>query len=226
MNNIFKKVLIRLLRESKGSADGLAALTFNTSIGRTAILYDPTDLVENFEEILDPDQRARFFEDYGVADIVKGVVAVRKVANWAGKCHGAWQIDYVAGPGWGHILYPIAQALTPEGLLTPDRTSVSDDAASAWEKSLKLGRPRLKFDNVKDPKTPPKEDDCLIDPERDHLNWAYGPKGGEADLLATLEQNHWDAMSHIPTDSRQEITSILREEADIFVDNNLPPGDI
>lgn len=226
MHTIFEKVLRRLLRESRGSTDGLAVLTFNSQVGRTAILYDPADLVENFEEILDPEQRTKFFEDYGVADILKGVVAIRKVPEWNGKCYGAWQIDYIAGPGWGHILYPVAQALTPEGLLTPDRSSVSDDASSAWEKSLKLGRPRKKFDNMKDPKTPPTEDDCKIDPERDHLNWAYGPRGGEVGLLATLEQNHSAAMSQIPAEFQGEITSILREEADIFVDNNLPPGDI
>lgn len=226
MHTIFEKVLRRLLRESKGSTDGLAVLTFNSQVGRTAILYDPADLVQNFEEILHPDQRTRFFEDYGVADILKGVVAIRKVPEWNGKCYGAWQIDYIAGPGWGHILYPVAQALTPEGLLTPDRSSVSDDASSAWEKSLKLGRPRKKFDNMKDPKTPPTEDDCKIDPERDHLNWAYGPKGGEAGLFDTLKGNHETAMSKIPEDSRAKIISILKEEADIFVDSNLPPGDI
>lgn len=234
MDMIFERILKRLLRESNASADALAVLSFDKDGSKVAILYDPIDLLENLDDVLDPDQRARLFEDYGVADIIKGAVSIRPVSKRMGQCRGAWQIAYIAGPGWGHILYPIAQAMSPNGLLTPDRKDVSDDASRAWEKSLKLNRPRLPFDDMEhqhdiegnEYHTDDPKDDCVVHLGRNHLNWAYEPLGDEAQLLSGLISNHVSTMSKMPADAARAVRDILEEEGDIFVDKYLPPADV
>lgn len=240
MNLIVEKVFQRLLVESnKRTVDGLAVFLHRQK--PTAVLYDPTDLIENFEKILDPDQRPMFFEDYGVADIIKGVVSVWKPS---GPCRGAWKIDYIVGEGYGHILYPIAHELSPTGLLIPDRPSgeqrnVTDQAATAWKKSIdKYGRVGLPLDDIDAHKsnpmrdhphhTPDPSDDCKVhtEPGLEYLNYAYPPVDGVGPMLGALVANHKSAMSQLPQDVVTEIEDILWEEADMFVDNNLPPGDL
>jgi len=72
----------------------------------------------------------------------------------------------MSGKGYGRMLYKIVMSEHPEGL-TPDRDFVSGTAFKAWQKmapeltTKKVGGSD-KFDNVRDPKTPPKEDDCVL----------------------------------------------------------------
>lgn len=224
---LLKKIYLRLLKESLESNTDLAVLVYTLSDKKPiAVLYNPADLLDNLDDVLDPDQRTRIFEDYGVADIIKGVVSVRPIHKVHGHCHGSWQINYIAGPGQGKILYPIAHALCPNGLLTPDRKDVSSWASDSWEKSLKLGRNRLPFDDIKNPETPPIEDDCRIDYERSHLNWAYEMAGGERELLASLMARHKETMSKISPDIISQVEDILKEEGDIFADKHLATSGI
>lgn len=235
MYTIFEKVLKRLLKESRAPDESLAAFTHRSGDHRIAVLYNPADIVQNYEEILNPDQLPKFFEGAGT-DIIKGVVAIRPInKEVSGNCWGAWQIAYIAGPGWGHMLYPLAQAMSPKGLLTPDRNDVSPPASGAWQSSLKLGRARKPFDDFNNPKTPPVEDDCIIHPGEDHLNWAYASSGSEENLLNALRANHESTMSQIPNfielpwftgNAKQKITWILQEEGDIFVDKHISTSNI
>jgi hypothetical protein len=234
MKNVFEKVFLRLLKESAFQANGLAVHLHKSNT--VSVLYDPTDLILNYKEILDIEQRARFFEDYGVADIIKGIIAIRKPRN---PCRGAWQVDYVAGPGYGHILYPLGHAMSPTGLLTPDRHQVSDEAGQAWEKSIKkFSRVGLPFDDITahahSPMRPHPHhtddpfDDCIVhnNPHREFLDYAYPPLGGENELLEDLISNHIQAMKKIPASLVNKIEEILREEGDIFADKHINTADL
>jgi hypothetical protein len=237
-NKFFKKKIFQESKE-KPSPNNLAVCLYRNNF--TSVLYDPNLLVESANIILDIEQRSFFFEDENGPLIIKGIVSI---GDPGGPCRGALKIDYIAGPGYGHILYPLAHAMSPNGIIIPDRptgksTNVSDDDAAAWRSSiLKFNRVGLPLDDIDAHKsnpmkphlyhTPEPEDDCKVhtNPERTFLNYAFPSIGGEKDLLKKLVLNHQKAMSKIPPGIIEEIKEILWEEADMFADRHLPPGDL
>ena len=105
-----------------------------------------------------------------------------------GNAWGAWEVTRSAGPGYGKILYSIGYALSPSGLLMPDRVSVSPSARAAWKKASK------KYDSLEldalppENKTDTKEDDAELHDEEDneYLDRAYIAKGTETGMINQL----------------------------------------
>ena len=73
----------------------------------------------------------------------------------------SWEVSSIAGVGYGKLLYGIGYYLSPRGRLMPDRVYSSKRARDAWTRSV----PKMKglpLDDVNDPQTPEKEDDCDV----------------------------------------------------------------
>jgi hypothetical protein len=97
-------------------------------------------------------------------------------------------ISSIAGPG--KLMYGLAYALSPSGLLISDRESMTSDAVSAWKGMAGKGtRGKKKLDNVAEPETPEPEDDCKVRPE-EFLNYAYKAEGWEQETLRSLQDEH------------------------------------
>jgi len=104
-----------------------------------------------------------------------------------GNAWGAWEVTRSAGRGHGKLLYAIGYALSPKGLLMPDRTSVSDSAAAAWKKASAT-RDSLKLDPLPpENMTDTREDDAEVHDEEglEFLDRAYKAQGWEK---ATVDQ--------------------------------------
>lgn len=98
-----------------------------------------------------------------------------------GEAWGAWEVTRAAGKGHGKLLYAIGYALSPNGLLMPDRTSVSPDAENAWKKAA-ASRDSLKLDNLppENVTDTPRDDARLHDEEGlEFLDRAYKAQGWE-----------------------------------------------
>lgn len=99
----------------------------------------------------------------------------------SGKAWGAWEVTRSAGRGHGKLLYAIGYALSPKGLLMPDRVSVSDSAISAWQKASKT-HDSFQLDPLPpENKTDTKDDDAEVH-DKDGLEFldkAYKAQGWE-----------------------------------------------
>lgn len=139
-------------------------------------------------------------------------------------CRGAWQVRGISGPG--KIVYGLAYALSPTGLVVPDRSNVSDKASSAWKKysavAAKSGdmlplddadHPRKGTDPFHDKNhTEDPSDDCFTSHEEPHLNAAYRGPGGESSLLERLYDSHVEVMSKLSKEtgmSQEELESSI-----------------
>lgn len=98
-----------------------------------------------------------------------------------GNAWGAWEVTRSAGRGHGKLLYAIGYALSPKGLLMPDRVSVSDSAIEAWRKASAT-RDSLQLD----PLPPENKTDTRVDDAEVHdkeglefLDRAYKAQGWE-----------------------------------------------
>lgn len=98
-----------------------------------------------------------------------------------GQAWGAWEVTRAAGRGYGRLLYSIGYALSPNGLLMPDRVSVSDSAIDAWRKASAT-RDSLQLDPLPpENKTDTKVDDAEVHDEEglEFLDRAYKAQGWE-----------------------------------------------
>jgi hypothetical protein len=99
----------------------------------------------------------------------------------SGKAWGAWEVTRSAGRGHGKLLYAIGYALSPKGLLMPDRYSVSDSAINAWQKASKT-HDSLQLDPLPpENRTDTKEDDAEVHDKEglEFLDRAYKAQGWE-----------------------------------------------
>ena len=175
--------LRRIIREASEVGKDLAALVDETSNGFKATVYDPVrleDLVLDSPGILSDGPSA-----------LKGCIVGRvQVVEPEAPCWGAMKVASIAGPG--KLMYGLAYALSPSGLLISDRdpASMTAQSISAWRSmAAKSGRGRKKLDNIADPQTPEPEDDCDIRPE-EFLNYAYESEGWEGETLRSLRAEH------------------------------------
>ena len=78
------------------------------------------------------------------------------------NCLGADEVKYSAAQdGWGPTMYDLVMELLPNGIIN-DRNIVSSEAQSLMQ-FYKDKRPDVKkslLDNIHDPQTPEREDDC------------------------------------------------------------------
>jgi len=124
------------------------------------------------------------------ADIT-GLVSIRPPAirkgSWGkeqtdGTCSNAWIVAGTeASKGWGPLLYDVAieWATANGGGLTPDRHSVSNDAAKVWDYYLnkRSDVSAEQLDDLENSLTDPEDDNCEQRSAKDNAgdNWADTP---------------------------------------------------
>lgn len=239
INKITESVLRRLLRESQeekeergrrrmAQAAGLAACAEKMGTITQAVIYDPRKLMELIEELTD---REEVDEAVNVALnlVIQGVVELTE-PNW--PCNGARVItaSAVKNKGDGGLVYGVGFALSPKGILTPDRHSVSHSAQRGWMKQTSRGgRP---FDDASLPpekqRTPDDtSDDCRIHKGKDGcgthvpgaepaLNRSYEEEGWEKPLFRKLQDAHDKTMQTLTQAQKDQATYVLFRSFDSF----------
>lgn len=191
------------------STSDIAAVTMETGTSKTAVVY-------NVEAMITALGRRTLDDTFKVVGIVQ--ISEPKGA----PCRGAWMIRGITGPG--KIMYGLAYAMSPTGLIVPDRSSVSPSARAAWKGYSSKANPAdvLPLDDADHPKkgvdpyhdkhhTADPMDDCYTSHGEEHLNAAYRGPGGESALLDRLMYNHERAMKLVNAsdDKREQIESAL-----------------
>jgi len=139
--------LRKLIREAVGG-ERLALYTRRRSSSIKVVLYSPADLLA-----LDWGKKFKL-----PTEVLRGFASFHKAED---PCNGAWEVEAIAGIGYGKILYGLGYALVPGGRLMPDRNFTSKRAKGAWMKSL--GKVRgFPLDDVNDPQTKDPNDDCTV----------------------------------------------------------------
>ena len=187
--------LRRLIREAAGIGDDLAAVVDEGSNGFKATVYDPVAL-----EDLALDSPSVFSD--GPTALKSCIVGRVHVVSPDAPCLGAMKVASIAGPG--KLMYGLAYALSPSGLLISDRESMTPVAVDAWKRmAAKGGRGRRQLDNISDPQTPPTDDDCELRPE-EFLNYAYELEGWEKETLRSLQSEHERLVKRLTADGKLE----------------------
>ena len=203
--------------------------SFGGGSQNTGILYD----VEELKSALGAGKKKKKSDpiDGGrVYPAIRGFIVVEEAESKGyGQCNNAWQVSYIAGPGFGKILYGAGYALSASKKLTSDRQIVSPYARSAWAKAAASKRGREPFDDVEAPpeekKTPDDpSDDCIIhkEPGRESLNFSYSPEGWEPTILSALKRAHDSAMEEAEAAgfSREEVEFALDDAGNEFFGDN------
>ena len=152
-------------------------------------LYDPNVFLKFVQKAADDadenDQSMKFkvIKSYLYAadpgEFVLAHISVAPSVRLKSPCWGAAEVaSSASNSGFGPLLYDIA--MSDYGVLTPDRISVSRSAYNVWDfyKNKRPDVEKLEFDDVTNPQTPPKEDDCHVIKKRPSLNYAYKIKNG------------------------------------------------
>ena len=197
--------LRRIIRESVGEGEGLAAYVTEDYNGFKATVYHPAP-VENMMR-----KSAGYVDDEMMAKLKKYIVGRVQVLKPMEPCWDAMMIASIAGPG--KLMYGVAYALSPSGFLISDRDSMTPDAVSAWKRMVaKRDRGKKKLDDIHPPhQTPEPEDDCVLRPE-DFLNYAYESQGWEEGELRLMQGEHDRLVSSVTKDgtlSRDEVENAL-----------------
>lgn len=145
------------------------------------ILWDANALVRVSDEYLKLSIDAKIDDLIAVLedDPSKWIIGYIEITNnpqeKGGEAWGSWEVvASAARKGYGPFLYDLAMSYV--GALIPDRHIVSTKAQAIWNYYRKRSDITTKpLDNVKNPKTPPKEDDAYVynTPEKLGLNYAY-----------------------------------------------------
>lgn len=172
----------------QSSGKGLALYVYeDSSTVKQVVVYNPSFILSRLEPTLV--KLARSGETIESGDLfnpwtlmIRPQAAVIGMLTLAppmrGDCHGAWVVKSAAAhSGYGPMVYDLALSVAPNNTLIPDRFSVSDDAEGIWRFYAKRRGDvqKLPLDDIKDPKTPPPEDDCDVHAEKgkDWLDTAY-----------------------------------------------------
>lgn len=168
------------MASQQAASQGLALYRKGTGSSVVYVLYNPAKLAEELPK----------WQDAG-GDINSVIYGYLDVRPHKGDCWNAGEIKFAAAQkGYGPLMYELAMSDFENGLF-PDRLSTSDAARNVWKKYNQRGDVQKKpFDDVKNPKTAPKVDDCKLIPDFDgeeaYLNQAYvghGDPGGKAQMM-------------------------------------------
>jgi hypothetical protein len=218
--------LRKIIREAlgeQGAQDNLAAWVDDGELKKTAVIYSPSALIDFSKTIDGVAQPKSLAGELVDNDIVKGYIAIRQ-PDESTPCNGAWEVIFSVGPRLGEVVYGVGFALSPSGILMPDRRSVSQKARRRWEKEG--GRRVMKpLDNFEHPPVNPERnnlhdrhhtpddasDDCRINPQGfDILNHSYQSDGGEKSMLADMRRLHLKTMEWFNDNSGHPASVIER----------------
>lgn len=217
--------LRKMIREAlgeQGAQGDLAAWVEDGESKKTAVIYSPSALI-NFSETIDRVAQPKSLAGEAVdSGIVKGYISIRQ-PNESTPCNGAWEVTFSAGPRLGDIVYGVGFALSPTGILMPDRKSVSPRARRRWEKEgdRRVMKP---LDDFKHPPVDPERnnhhdryhtedssDDCRMNPDGvDFLNYSYQSTGDEKGMLADMRRLHTETMEWFNDNSGHPSVEIER----------------
>lgn len=203
--------LRRIIREAAGvenlNTDELAAMLTEDAGGARVVVYHPIPI----ENMMRKSPGDVFDRSPDLMEKLKSyVVGWVQVVDPGPPCWDAKMIASIAGPG--KLMYGLAYALSPSGLLISDRESMTPVAISAWRNmSSKGSHHKKKLDNVSEPATPEPDDDCILRPE-EFLNYAYEAQGWEMGALETMNDNHEAVIGRVTKSgvlSRDEVEKAL-----------------
>jgi len=225
MNELLHEYLALVIESAKtveqATAGGFALYVTQggPNMGVNIVLYDPSILISSLharfekvkgdrveggdDDLFDLVFGSNLFDAID-APIVLGMISMKPDRN-----DGCWNASVIslsaAEPGYGPMMYDIALKTSPSGKLAPDRQSVTSDAEGVWKyyHDQRADVDFEHFDDVYDPKTTPKEDDCTLhEPYAgDHwLDGAYSMRGGGRDV-SELKSRHTAAMTRLIDES-------------------------
>jgi hypothetical protein len=182
--NITEKILNRLLAEAKmPGTEGLAAHVRVGAIFREIFIYDTSKALLMLPKLI-----KKGASNLDAHRIIRGYTSIKQPSE---PCNGAWEVKGSAGPGYGKLVYGVAYAASPTGILMSDRKSVSEPAQAGWKRARDQ-RISKELDDFEEPKTPDPSDDCEVykAPGREFLNRSYEVQGWENDVLVQLKRAH------------------------------------
>ena len=217
---IVERVMRRLLREegSGGRGDDLAVCVVGTpGVRATATVYRAEETLERWRDVSGLD-----------GSCIVGWVNLWKPTG--APCRGAWMIAGIAGPG--RLVYGLAYALSPTGLVVPDRTSVSTSARAAWKGYASKAAGRGAVHPLDDADHPPEgqsayhdahhtedpNDDCYTSHSEDFLNAAYEGHGDEDAMLKRLQAAHQAVLARIPEGLRHKFEEEVQDAGYFWAD--------
>jgi len=176
-------------------------LTEGESSSRYAITTFPDPLLKtaSFTIAYDVDALERVLQGDEAEGVVLAGVGVDVPRSEDGHCNGA-KIVGTGGSirsGWGTRVY--LAAMDSIGAMAPDREHVSPAAEALWKSLIRreLVVP-TEFDDIKDPKTPPWQDDCRVYKTRDGaLNASYKLNGDPPSDVIDLQSIGWKHMKDL-----------------------------
>ncbi len=206
LRECIRAILEAAISSSSASGQGLALYVNSTQSQKVEyVLYSPRALVDAIEaHNVFADDDVDLSEALGAVDphdVIYGYIVVRKNS---GKCWNSGEVKYSAArKGYGPLMYELA--MSDFVRLMPDHGGGSSPSArNVWARYA--NRPdvkKLPFDDIANPKTEPKEDDCHVymDPDGDigYLNAAYQGKGDKAGKDA-LVRSHQALVGQLSSD--------------------------
>jgi hypothetical protein len=209
MLKIYERVLRRILKEDSSSPPNVTdlAMCIKRAPKRfTGTLYSVSAMLGALaggSSMTSEDRRDYAAVYRAIQPTVRGnfVMVHPEPKPYEGNCAGAWQIKQMAGPRYAKQLYGSAYALSPSGLVVPDRFYVSSKAGRSWRKAFSDKRAAVQL--VDDESSPnvcvlhsPDDEDCRGE-DRSWLNWAYKAVGWEEGMLQKLEAAHEETMQDL-----------------------------
>lgn len=191
--------LRRIIREALDEGGVLAAAVREHDDFASAIVYSVNDLVSVVES--EPTDLSDAFYNNNVS---RGYIRITRPDK---PCNGAWEVTSAWGPGIGKTVYGLGFALSPTGLLMPDRLGVLPPAVAGWKKQT--GRTMKALDNHKHPPkgtdpfhdahhTEDPTDDCRMNKDGiDFLNYSYEAQGWEKGMLDSMVARHEETMVQV-----------------------------
>lgn len=178
---ILERIYRRILSEA-GAPDVSAygAVVVEDADLRTASIYD----LVSAEGVL----RGWTTLDEGDGDELQAalegtIVGYVEISEPKDPCWDAYKISGIIGPG--KLVYGVAYALSPSGLIIPGRNDMTPQAVAAWK-----GMASKVTAGNSERKVLPCNGEGLREDE-DALNYAYGGEGWETTALAGMERQHW-----------------------------------
>lgn len=226
VRSLLKNYIRRVIKEasSPGDYSSLAAHVARSATGAAAFIYDP-EVIKGIDPTLSRDDL-----EMAVSSGLRGLMKVAAPRPGKGNCNGAWEVtgSWAKNKGSdGRMVYGIGFAMSPSGILMPDRMSVSQSARGGWGGLASKGFPSEPLDDWKHEKcgagglnthTPAdSSDDCYVhgDPKEPHIDRTYEHPGRDAWLttLAAMEANHEDTMKLLASNDnelRKKLEQVLR----------------
>lgn len=176
--------------------------------GITIVIYDPAAMKAAIQSV-PKEKRDELYLSYKVEESIEGMIRISPPTygstSSASSCRGSWEVLRSAvkkkGTGMGNLLYKLAADASPTGKIMSDRRSVSGYAQNVWKSAF--GRmstekkEEMKFDDENDPKTEDPNDDCLINPGGEFLNYAFDDIGKVAGIAKPSFSAHENFMEDI-----------------------------